>query len=103
MTDYVLRHINRTRIISIFRRKLLIYTTIIKEDLEYWVNPDVIIADDALFYGQALGYLESISDYLAERETELLRTELQVVREDNKRRVKHYLNYSKYIPKSDIT
>ena len=102
MTDYVLRHINRTRIIGIFRRKLIIYTTIIKEDLEYWVDADVIIADDALFYGQALGYLESISDYLAEREVDLLQSELQVVREDNKRRVKHYLNYSKYIPKSDI-
>ena len=99
MTDYVLRHINRTRIISIFRRKLIIYTTIVKEDLENRVDEMTLVADDALFYGQALGYLTSISDYLAERELALLQTELETVRADNKRRVRHYLNYSKYIPK----
>ena len=99
MTDYVLRHINRTRIISIFRRKLIIYTTIVKEDLENRVDDMTLVADDALFYGQALGYLTSISDYLAERELALLQTELESVRADNKRRVRHYLNYSKYIPK----
>ena len=99
MTDYVLRHINRTRIISIFRRKLIIYTTIVKEDLENRVDEMTLVADDALFYGQALGYLTSISDYLAERELALLQTELESVRADNKRRVRHYLNYSKYIPK----
>ena len=99
MTDYVLRHINRTRIISIFRRQLIIYTTIVKEDLENRVDDMTLVADDALFYGQALGYLTSISDYLAERELALLQTELESVRADNKRRVRHYLNYSKYIPK----
>ena len=102
MTDYVLRHINRTMIISIFRRKLIIYTTIVKEDLENRVDDMTLVADDALFYGQALGYLTSISDHLAEREFALLQTELESVRADNKRRVRHYLNYSKYIPKSDI-
>ena len=99
MTDYVLRHINRTRIINIFRRKLVIYNTIIAEDIEYRLDAYTIIADDALFYGQALGYLESISDYLAERETDLLQSELQQIREENSHKVQHYCNYCKFMPR----
>ena len=102
MTDYVLRHINRSRLVHIFRRKLLIYNTIIKEDLYQRVETETIIADDALFYGQALGYLTSISDYLAEREIDLLQSELATTREENKRKVKHYVNYYKFMPKADI-
>lgn len=99
MTDYVLRHINRTRIINIYRRKLIIWTTIIKEDIDNRVDTAELIADNSLFHGQALGYLTAISEYLAERETELLESELQTVLEDNKRRVNHYINYYRYIPK----
>lgn len=99
MTDYVLRHINRTRIINIYRRKLMIWTTIIKEDIDNRVDTEELIADNSLFHGQALGYLTAISEYLADRETELLKSELQTVLEDTKRRVNHYLNYYKYIPK----
>lgn len=99
MTNYVLRHINRTRIINIFRRKLIIYNTIIAEDIEYRVDAYTIIADDALFYGQAIGYLTSISEYLADRETDLLQSELQLVREENSRKVQHYCNYCKFMPR----
>ena len=99
MTDYVLRHINRTRIINIYRRKLIIWTTIVKEDIDNRVDTSELIADNAMFHGQALGYLTAISEYLAERETELLESELQTVLEDNKRRVNHYINYYRYIPK----
>lgn len=99
MTDYVLRHINRTRIINIYRRKLIIWTTIIKEDIDNRVDADELIHDHALFHGQALGYLTAISEYLADRETELLESELQIVLKDMKRRVNHYINYSKYMLK----
>ena len=99
MTDYVLRHINRTRIINIYRRKLIIWTTVIKEDIDNRVDTAELIADNSLFHGQALGYLTAISEYLADRETELLESELQTVLEDNKRRVNHYINYYRYIPK----
>lgn len=99
MTDYVLRHINRTRIINIYRRKLLIWKTIVREDIDNRVDSAELIRDHALFHGQALGYLTAISEYLAEREIELLESELQTVLEDNKRRVNHYINYYKYIPK----
>lgn len=99
MTDYVLRHINRTRIINIYRRKLIIWTTIVKEDIDNRVDTAELIADNSLFHGQALGYLTAISEYLAGRETELLEAELQTVLEDNKRRVNHYINYYRYIPK----
>ena len=99
MTDYVLRHINRTRIINIYRRKLIIWTTIIKEDIDNRVDTAELIADNSLFHGLALGYLTALSEYLAERETELLESELQTVLEDNKRRVNHYINYYRYIPK----
>lgn len=99
MTDYVLRHINRTRIINIYRRKLMIWTTIVKEDIDNRVDTEELIADNARFHGQALGYLTAISEYLADRETELLESELQTVLEDNKRRVNHYINYYKYLPK----
>lgn len=99
MTDYVLRHINRTRIINIFRRKLRIWKTIVREDIDNRVDSAELIHDHALFHGQALGYLIAISEYLAEREIELLESELQTVLEDNKRRVNHYADYYKYIPK----
>ncbi len=99
MTDYVLRHINRTRIINIYRRKLLIWKTIVREDIDNRVDSTELIHDNALFHGQALGYLTAISEYLADKETELLESELQTVLEDNKRRVNHYVNYYKYIPK----
>lgn len=99
MTDYVLRHINRTRIINIYRRKLMIWTTIVKEDIDNLVDASELIADHAMLHGQALGYLTAISEYLAERETELLESKLQTVLEDNKRRVNHYINYYRYIPK----
>lgn len=99
MTDYVLRHINRTRIINIFRRKLLIWKTIVREDIDNRVNSTELIRDHALFHGQTLGYLTAISEYLADKETELLESELQTVLEDTKRRVNHYINYYKYIPK----
>lgn len=99
MTDYVLRHINRTRIINIYRRKLIIWTTIVNEDIDNRVDTEELIADNSLFHGQALGYLTAISEYLADRETELLESELQTVLEDTKRRVNHYLTYYKYIPK----
>lgn len=99
MTDYVLRHINRTRIINIYRRKLTIWTTIIKEDIDNRVETAELIADNALFHGQALGYLTAISEYLADRETELLESELQIVLEDTNRWVNHYINYSKYMLK----
>lgn len=99
MTDYVLRHINRTRIINIYRRKLLIWKTIVREDIDNRVDSAELIRDHALFHGQALGYLTAISEYLADKETELLESELQTVLEDNKRRVNHYVNYYKYIPK----
>lgn len=99
MTDYVLRHINRTRIINIYRRKLLIWKTIVREDIDNRVDSAELIRDHALFRGQALGYLTAISEYLADKETELLESELQTVLEDNKRRVNHYVNYYKYIPK----
>ena len=99
MTDYVLRHINRTRIINIYRRKLIIWTTIVNEDIDNRVDTAELIADNSLFHGQALGYLSAISEYLADRETELLELELQTVLEDTKRRVNHYINYYMYIPK----
>ena len=99
MTDYFLRHINRTRIINIYRRKLIIWTTIIKEDIENRVDVTEIIADNALFHGQALGYLTAISEYIADKEITLLESELQTVLDDNNRRVNHYVNYYRYIPK----
>ena len=99
MTDYVLRHINRTRIINIYRRKLIIWTTIVNEDIDNRVDTAELIADNSMFHGQALGYLTAISEYLADRETELLESELQTVLEDTKRRVNHYINYYMYIPK----
>jgi hypothetical protein len=99
MTDYVLRHINRTRIVDIFRRKLRIWSTIIKEDIDNRVDILELIADNARFHGQALGYFTAISEYLAERETDVLEAELMVALDDNKRRVDHYINYGKYMLK----
>ena len=77
----------------------MIWTTIIKEDIDNRVETADLIADNSMFHGQALGYLTAISEYLADRETELLESELQTVLEDTKRRVNHYINYYKYILK----
>ena len=99
MTDYVLRHINRTRIVDIFRRKLRIWSTVVKEDIDNRVDNTELIADNARFHGQALGYLTAVSEYLAERETDVLEAELMIALDDNKRRVEHYINYSKYMLK----
>ena len=99
MTDYFLRHINRTRIIDIYRRKLRIWSTIVREDIDNLVDNTELLADHSLFHGQALGYLSAISEYLAEREIEQLEADLQHVLEDTNRRVNHYLNYSKYMLK----
>ena len=99
MTDYVLRHINRTRIIDIFRRKLRIWSTVIKEDIDNRVEITELIADNARFHGLALGYLTAVSEYLAERETDVLEAELMIAFDDNERRVEHYINYGKYMLK----
>ena len=40
-----------------------------------------------------------MSEYLAEREVDVLEAELLIALDDNKRRVEHYINYYKYIPK----
>ena len=99
MTDYVLRHINRTRIISLFRHKLIVWKTVLRENAESRVDVTTMITDNALCYGQALGYLTGISDYLPEYEIDLLQAELDNAREENNRRVNNYVNYYKYMPK----
>ena len=99
MTDYVLRHINRTRIVDIFFDNSRPDSQLASKDIDNRVDNTELIADNARFHGQALGYLTAVSEYLAEREVDVLEAELMIALDDNKRRVEHYINYGKYMLK----